>query len=711
MKNFFLISRVNLLFLFISLVYLIFILGTDYISFYNTEWLHTGNDTPSTYMGWVFFKNDIWRFPLGGNPNYGGELGNSIVFTDSIPLLALFFKLFKYFIPDNFQYFSLWYFICFYFQLYFSFKILKKFTNSTLYSFIGSIFFLIAPILLYRLSWAHALSGQWILLFALYVGLTKKISKSNAVWIFIIILSSLINYNFTLVTLIAYSILRLSDFTLSTDGFFKISKDFIILSTLLLSTFYVVGYFEIRMVDALGVGFGNYKLNLLSMFDPIHTERGIYWSHFLPDIKLSKGEEMEGFNYLGLGQILMVLFAFIVFFKNKNKINLFSIENSKRIKLFIIISLIITVWSLSNKIAFGSYVLVDIPLNNYVFALMSVAKSTGRLFWIVNYFLVILSIIIIHKCFKEKYSMFIIAFFLIIQVADTSTGIKQSLNLITHVGKDFRLKDKLWDDLFKKYKIIKTTFPISYSGLLPRLSYLMEKHKTEKTNIVMMGRGDRKATAEARYKLYSDFRQKNLSTDTVYIIDNNLGHLRHLKYLFTNENVGFFFRDNIWSLVKDEKNQMNNKDRQMLEDLKLKTLIIDDEQDLYFKEKDNYYGFGWSHNFLNLGIWSEGSLSTLFFKTEKKYGNLKLEILCDPYTTKKNEYLEFDVYINDKFNKNIKLTDNSKIEILINAQDIENKEVKVDFSFKNPISPYEVLESPDSRKLGILLKKIKISLI
>ncbi len=27
---------------------------------------------------------------------------------------------------------------------------------------------------------------------------------------------------------------------------------------------------------------------------------------------------------------------------------------------------------------------------------------------------------------------------------------------------------------------------------------------------------------------------------------------------------------------------------------------------------------------------------------------------------------------------------------------------------KNPISPYEVLESPDSRKLGILVKNIKL---
>ena len=66
------------------------------------------------------------------------------------------------------------------------------------------------------------------------------------------------------------------------------------------------------------------------------------------------------------------------------------------------------------------------------------------------------------------------------------------------------------------------------------------------------------------------------------------------------------------------------------------------------------------------------------------------------------------------FNQNIKLTkknQDEKIEILINKKLIKNNEVKIDFNFKNPVSPYEVLESPDSRKLGILVRNITISSI
>ena len=50
-------------------------------------------------------------------------------------------------------------------------------------------------------------------------------------------------------------------------------------------------------------------------------------------------------------------------------------------------------------------------------------------------------------------------------------------------------------------------------------------------------------------------------------------------------------------------------------------------------------------------------------------------------------------------------------EISIKEELIENNEIKIDFNFKNLVSPYEVLESPDSRKLGILIKNIKINSI
>ena len=245
----------------------------------------------------------------------------------------------------------------------------------------------------------------------------------------------------------------------------------------------------------------------------------------------------------------------------------------------------------------------------------------------------------------------------------------------------------------------------------------MEKNNIEKTNLVILGRSNRKALADTRYKQNKDLLEKKLELGTVYLVDN-LSHLRHLKYLYKEEDVGFFLSDNIWAMVANNRNEMAKSDIKEFNDIKLKLLNINKKEKLSFRNKDSYYGFGWSHNNDGhndgQGIWSDGYQSTLLFKTEKKHGDLKLEVFYSPYITKKNNVLEFDIYVNNLFNKKIELTRNNnkeKFEIVIKAESIKNNEVKVDFNFKNPISPYEVLESPDSRKLGILVKNIKISQI
>jgi len=710
MKQFFINNKINFLFLIISFFCIIGVLGLDNISFQKTSWLYGNNDSSFYQLGWYFFQNDIWRFPLGSNPNYGDEISSSIIYTDSIPFLAFFFKIFKSFLPNNFQYFSFWYFLCFYFQLFFSFKILKKYTNSNLYSLIGSIFFIITPIFIFKINWHGSAAMGGFLLCALYLGLTKKINESKLAWLLLLLAASLVEYSTMLMLIAIYSFLRIFNLNFNKADFLKLIKDFFIIFLFLLFSLYVSGYFEVRIADTLGVGFGYYKLNLLSPFDPVDSVNNISWSWFLPDIKLSNGEELEAFNYLGLGQIIMLFSAFLLFLNKNYKKNLLSIRNDKQIKIFIFISIFMTLWALSNKISFGPYTLIEIPLNKYIFAILSVAKNTGRMFWMVNYFLLTLSIVVIYKCFKERVALLIVCLFLIIQIFDTSSGIKNRINFFTPVTQGIELEDKIWRDLFNKYEIIKTTQPKSWPRYFTPFSYAMEKYQIKKTNLVVQARINRKTAAETRYRTYNNFRKRKLSPDTIYIIDN-LGHLIHLKNLFKNENVGFFYRDNIWAMVKNEKKMMNSSDIRNFNKIEPKLLEINKEGNFNFKDKDNLFGFGWSHNFDKPSIWSEGPISTLFFKTSKNYNDMKLEIICEPYITKKNKIVDLDIYVNGIFNKNLKLVDENQdniIEIYLEKEFLKNNELKVDLSFKNLISPYDVLESPDSRKLGILVKDIKL---
>ena len=320
MKKLIFINKINLLFILISLFTTFIILGTDFINISNTRWIHNvGSDVSPSHVGWFFFKNDVWRFPLGINPNYGDEIGSSIIYSDSIPILALFFKLIGSILPENFQYFSIWFFICFFLQLYFSYKIILHFTKSKLFSFTSSLFFIIAPIFIHRLGMHVALSGQWILILTLYLGLTKTYEKSKLAWIAVIAISSLIHFYFTLIISIVFILFRISDFFVNKEKFSKITKSLLITFIPLVLIMYLSGYFEIRAADTLGLGFGVLKLNILSIFDPGISSKYLTWSWILPDIKLTKEEELEGFNYLGLGQILMVLLSLILLIKNNLK--------------------------------------------------------------------------------------------------------------------------------------------------------------------------------------------------------------------------------------------------------------------------------------------------------------------------------------------------------------------------------------------------------
>lgn len=712
--NFLYKNKITFLIFICSSLLLLGLLGLEFIPITNTQWLHNGSDINQLQSGWHFFKNDSWRFPLGINPNYGGNFSNSIVFSDSIPLFALFFKLLSPILPENFQYLSIWYFLCFFLQLFFSFKIIKEFTQNDNYSLIASLFFSISPIFIYRMGWHPALAGQWILLFALYLGLTKELKKNIFTWIFLICLSSLIHFYFTVIILIVFTFLKIFNFFSKKENLISLLKDFSITLIALILVMYIVGYFEVRTVDTIALGFGSYKLNLLSIFDPTVSAKNETWSWILPDIKMSTEEELEGFNYLGLGQIIGTFVLFILYFINKknNKLNFLKDD---RFKIFLWIALALSLASLSNKISFGNYTLIEIPLNKFIYASLSIIRSSGRLFWLVNYLLIILFIIVIFKSFNLKKSFSILALLFVIQLVDISAGLKNYIKLNNFTKNINVLHDSIWEEITKNNKIIQTTRPVNYNSQLELVSYIYEKYSIKKTNLVKIARVNRSEVAKARYTLYENFRKKKIDSGVIYIVDN-IGHLRNLKHIFKNEKVGFFFRDNIWLMLKNNMNNMNSSDLSHFNKIEPKLLKLNIEKKLIYEEIDNYYGFGWSHNFSKEGIWSEGKRSTLLFKIEESLENKILEIICKPYLAVKNKNLNVKIYLNDKYNQSINFdysekNKTKKITVLIDHKSIIDNKIVVDFKIENPIAPVEIFESPDSRKLGLLVKSIKLKAI
>ena len=163
------------------------------------------------------------------------------------------------------------------------------------------------------------------------------------------------------------------------------SKFLLNLSILLILTFslmFIVGYFESSPINAVSTGYGYKKLDLLGFFDPKISD-GQSWSIIFPDLFESS---LEGFNYLGAGNLLLILIAISILIKKKligEKINL-KINILKVSNIFVIIFFI---WSLSTNISFGGYEIIKIELPKFLFGALSIFSSTGRFAWPVIYFL------------------------------------------------------------------------------------------------------------------------------------------------------------------------------------------------------------------------------------------------------------------------------------------------------------------------------------
>ena len=80
-----------------------------------------------------------------------------------------------------------------------------------------------------------------------------------------------------------------------------------------------------------------------------------------------------------------------------------------------------------------------------------------------------------------------------------------------------------------------------------------------------------------------------------------------------------------------------------------------------------------------------------------------------PYISNKNKDFKMEIFFNDKLYKTIFFNNEksiSKIKITLKKEDFNIDNI-INFRFSGLLSPFEIFESPDARKLGVLLKSIR----
>lgn len=377
------------------------------------DWLRTGDRAAGT-LGWLYFRNEPWRFPLGSIHGMLGSIPTTVGYTDSIPLAAILFKLFAPWLPDPFQYFGIWLFACYALQGLFAFKLLRALNLRLRDTLLGTLLFVTAPVLLFR--WPHlALSAHWIVLAAIYLYVRERSTpRIPAAWAALVIGAVWIQpYVAAMVFGMAIAAACGEIIPPRPEGWLvSVLARLATLVVALLSAFGVLGY--LAMGGGSAWGFGYYNTDLLAAINPFR------YSLILPELTTAPGG-YEGYAYLGLGTLVLLAFVGVELVRHRNVFK----PDWRRWSPLIIAVVLMLVYALGSPLTLDGHPLFRV---RYVYRLLApltgVFRTNGRFVWPFYYLLVTAAIVIAVRLLGGKRATLLLACVAAVQLIDLSPAPK-----------------------------------------------------------------------------------------------------------------------------------------------------------------------------------------------------------------------------------------------------------------------------------------------
>jgi len=386
----------------------------------NVDWL-LGEDPASAYLGWEFFRRDEWRIPLGANPRFGLENASSIVYSDSLPILALPSKLFSSFVAGPFQYFGAWLLICFLLQGIFSARLLGRFTLGPLPTLFGSLLACFLPFHLCRLSYGYghiALFGHFLILAALLLSLEKTKFPTRR-WTLLLGASLGIHaYLFFMVAVFcAFQLVGLRNVRLTS----RIASGSVVSSVVLLIS-WTLGYFEIDVRDA-AMSVGGFRAHPASLIGSL-ARGGISWSHTYVTSNLSG--DGEGFVFLGLGAISLIALSVVIrittcyerWVVSSARVSDTRTRRPAFSPSTYLAASVLAILSLRPVVVFGSAEL-RIPIPQMLAGALDPFRANGRFLWPLAYVLLFAGLAAFASK-SQRVSSFVFVGALFLQIVDSS---------------------------------------------------------------------------------------------------------------------------------------------------------------------------------------------------------------------------------------------------------------------------------------------------
>lgn len=395
------------------------------------EWLLYENDPLQHYMGWHFFRRDEWQWPLGAMSNLASEVGTSIVYTDSIPLIALPLKLLHAWLPDPFQYLGLVMLANLMLNAGIACALLQRCGVSGWIALFGALLFVSLPMATMRGLGAHgheALSAHWVVLLGIWLILFHAKLTWRAVLRWVALLSMAVLVHFYLFFMVGvlwggwWLRALWCDRHLQTSLLIQRGGLSVALTPLcILLLMWAAGYFHYGGDGGAGVGYGVFSAEVLTYFNPfsqawfLQGEEIVSLSSFLPGWATPVGGQYEGQAYAGLGGMGLLLVAGAVMgnrgWRHTTR------QWPPALPWVLLLAFSMFLFALSDRVVLG-YRLFELNYGRWIWPLSDILRSSGRLAWPLLYVLLLAGMVLLAHEWSRKRMAWVMACLVVLQWVD-----------------------------------------------------------------------------------------------------------------------------------------------------------------------------------------------------------------------------------------------------------------------------------------------------
>lgn len=516
----------------IGILSFLWIYGIRILDFTYDAWLMNGDiDLRQHYLGWCHYRMSDWHFPMGMIDTLSYPNRVSVIWTDSIPLFAFCFKIFRNVLPTTFQYFGLFGLLSFFLQGGIVILLIRRITADKRICILSVPFFTLSFTMLQRMYYHTALGAQWIILLALlvwfYQNKFKNIVIKGIAWAGIGFLCvSIHSYFVPMVAIIMIGSMADDCLRRKKDNRIKqVWQNGAIVALfciVVLLTLFLWGAFY-ENTSPIGEGLGTFGSNLNTFFNPLS------YSALFEGLPLYYDFQYEGFGYLGAGMLMMTSVAIVIILslfarKRKSLSRTFAKKHTSEIVLAL---LVITFMLLAvlPMVTLGDTKWFGVPYPSFIDKMLGIFRSNGRFIWVPVYSIMLGTIALLtrygetEKVSQRKIGVVVVSFMaicLMLQILDVSKIVKEKE---TYFAKTTHHYQSLWD-ISKINSIIEPyqhfVFMYDENDIIMDTAYYAYYHDMTLNNYYFARSYEEQINSTIE-EYYAELEQGNIRDDVIYI--------------------------------------------------------------------------------------------------------------------------------------------------------------------------------------------------